>query len=548
MTTERQVANGTVDAAAASPVTVAAPVDWGRYRIEVESTGPDGTSTSYEFYAGYYVEAGSDTPDTLEAALDKERYIAGDTAHLRLEPQFAGTALVMVVDDRIIDMQAVEVPAEGTTVALEVTDDWGPGAYVTALLYRPADADEKRMPARALGLAYAEVDPGDRRLDVTLDAPAQALPRQPFAAKVALADAQPGDTAYVAVAAVDLGILNLTNFRVPDPDGWYFGQRQLGVQIRDLYGNLIDPTQGEMGALRVGGDEGGARLGTPPATSVLVALHSGVVTVGEDGTAEVSFDMPDFAGTVRLMAMAWTAAAVGHASADVTVRDPVVVTLSPPRFLRIGDTSRLLVEIDNVDGAPGDYRVELLTGDGLATDSGETTVSLGRGARAALELPLTGTALGDNELRLLVTGPGGTVLAKELVLGVRAPSVPQTASETLPLAPGESVTLDGGRFAGMLPHTGALTLAVGPVARLDVPGLLLALDRYPYGCAEQVASRAFPLLYLNEVAEMIGMGTDDAIDQRIRDAIADLLAKQHSGGGFGLWGPFSAPTCGSIPT
>ena len=140
----------------------------------------------------------------------------------------------------------------------------------------------------------------------------------------------------MAVAAVDLGILNLTHFEVPDPDGWYFGQRQLGVEFRDLYGQLIDPTQGMLGAVRSGGDEAASRLGTPPATSVLVALHSGVVEVGPDGTATVTFDMPDFSGTVRLMAMAWTDTAVGHASADVVVHDPVVTTLSPPRFLRLG--------------------------------------------------------------------------------------------------------------------------------------------------------------------------------------------------------------------
>src|SRR5690606_4076791 len=155
----------------------------------------------------------------------------------------------------------------------------------------------------------------------------------------------------------------------------------------------------------------------------------------------------------------------------------VVVTLSPPRFLRLGDTSRLLVEIDNVDGPAGDYRVELITGEGLASDTAETTVSLTEDERTALELTLAGTALGDNDVRVIVTGPDGKALVKELVLGVRAPAAPQTSSETLPLTPGESITLDAGRFAGMLPHTGSLTLAVGPVARLDVPGVLLALDR-----------------------------------------------------------------------
>src|SRR5690606_29638957 len=99
-----------------------------------------------------------------------------------------------------------------------------------------------------------------------LEAPSVTLPRQPFSVKVTLPNATAGQQAYVAVAAVDLGILNLTNFKTPDPDGWFFGQRQLGMDIRDLYGSLIDPTQGIPGALRSGGDGGASRLGTPPPT------------------------------------------------------------------------------------------------------------------------------------------------------------------------------------------------------------------------------------------------------------------------------------------
>ena len=125
---------------------------------------------------------------------------------------------------------------------------------------------------------------------------------------------------------------------------------------------------------------------------MLVAQHSGVVKVGADGKAVVSFDMPDFNGTVRLMAMAWSKQGVGHADRDVIVRDPVVVNLSPPRFLRLEDTSRLLVEVDNVGGQPGDYSVELLTGDGLATTSEKTTQTLAVGGRLSLDLDLTGTA------------------------------------------------------------------------------------------------------------------------------------------------------------
>ena len=539
VTTTRQIANGTIDTVAGGPVTIASPVDWGRYRLEVDSTGDNPTSSSYEFYAGYYyADAGSDTPDTLQVALDKPSYRAGDTAHLKLDPQFAGTALVMVVDDRIIDMKAVSVPAGGTTVDLPVTDDWGPGAYVTATLYRPSSAAERRMPARALGLAFADVDPGDRKIKVDLDAPKEARPQQPFTTTIKLPNVPAGTKAYVAVAAVDLGILNLTHFTTPDPDGYFYGQRQLGVEFRDLYGQLIDPTQGILGALRSGGDEAASRLGTPPATSVLVALHSGIVEVGADGTATVTFNMPDFSGTVRVMAMAWTATAVGHSSADVIVHDPVVVTLSPPRFLRLDDNSRLLVEINNISGPAGTYKVELDPGDGLTTDAATTSIDLAAGARTSLKLGLTGTGLGDQHLKLILTQPDGVAQVKELTLGVRASAAPQTTSELIPLPPSASVSLDAKRFADLVPHTSELTLAIGPIARLNVPELLGQLDRYPYGCAEQLSSRAMPLLYLNDVAQMLGMGNDDALNQRIKDAIASLLSNQTSTGGFGLWGPY----------
>ena len=81
----------------------------------------------------------------------------------------------------------------------------------------------------------------------------------------------------------------------------------------------------------------------------------GIVNVGADGTADVAFDIGDFAGTVRVMAVAWSKGKVGHASADVTVRDPVVLTATLPRFLLPGDRSSVHLDLDNVEGQAGDY-------------------------------------------------------------------------------------------------------------------------------------------------------------------------------------------------
>ena len=60
------------------------------------------------------------------------------------------------------------------------------------------------------------------------------------------------------VAAVDVGILNLTKYKAPDPEAWFFGQRRLGIELRDLYGRLIDGSLGATGRIRTGGDGGAA--------------------------------------------------------------------------------------------------------------------------------------------------------------------------------------------------------------------------------------------------------------------------------------------------
>ena len=284
------------------------------------------------------------------------------------------------------------------------------------------------MPARALGLTWAKVDPGARDLDVSLGVVDEMRPRQAMTIPVAIGNLPAGTEAFVTVAAVDVGILNLTNFQPPAPDDWYFGQRKLGMDIRDLYGLLIDRMQGVPGVIRSGGDGGPARLAAPPPTEKLVAFYSGIVAVGPDGKASVSFDMPEFNGTVRVMAMAWSKTGVGHAVKDVLVRDPVVVTASLPQFLAAGDTSRLLVEVNNVAGPAGDYKLSVET-DGHRHDAEDFEPHRRRSRRrsgSASIMPISGPKVGDFSIKVSLASPSGEVWPKELALGVRPAGMPVT--------------------------------------------------------------------------------------------------------------------------
>src|SRR6202043_151375 len=120
-------------------------------------------------------------------------------------------------------------------------------------------------------------------------------------------------------------------------------------------------------------------------------------------------------------------------------------------------------------------------------------------------------------------------------LAVKPATQVLTRRTVRPIAKGESITLSSDLIADLVPGTGAVALSVGPSTALDVATLLKALDRYPYGCSEQITSRALPLLYVNDLAAEAHLALDAAIDQRIRDAIDRLLARQGSNGSFGLW-------------
>ena len=536
VTRRERVAEGEVALDGATEIAV--PVNWGEYVLTVAQA--DGTAlTSVPFSAGWFAAAdAASTPDTLDLSLDKAAYAAGDVAKLRLVPRFAGKAVVMVLSNRLVAMQAVDVAEGETVIDLPVTDDWGAGVYVTAQVLRPMDVAAGRNPARALGLAHAGVDPGARALATTVEVPAEADPRGILPVAVKVDGVAEGEAAYVTIAAVDQGILNLTGFAAPDPQGHYFGQRKLGVGIRDIYGRLIDGMNGAEGTVRSGGDAGAqARLQAPPPTEELVAYFTGPIEVGADGYARAEFTLPAFNGTVKVMAVAWSKSGVGQGAADVLVRDPVVVTASLPRFMAPGDESRVLLEIVHAAGPFGTMGLAL-SGDGVTLGDAPATVDLAEKGKQVIAVPMTAGDEGVQEITVTLTTPDGKALTKVLSLPVMRGDPEVVRVSRFDLATGQTFSFDDAVLAGYLPGARA-TLAIGPLARLNAPGLLAALDRYPYGCTEQMTSKAMPLLYFDEVAQAMSLPWSDDLRGRVQQAVAEILTHQGAEGGFGLWSPGS---------
>ena len=544
VTVTRRVTSGKIDLADDKPGRVSVPVAYGRYRLEIASAIPDGPESSVAFNAGWVVgEDTADNPEALDVALDKASYKAGETAKLRIATKHAGKVLVAVLGGAAHHLDEVEIGKGGGEIAVPVGADLGPGAYVAAIQYRAMDEVQKRMPARAIGIKWLALDQTQRTLDVAMLSPDKIRSGTRLNVPLTIGGLAAGEEARVVVAAVDVGILNMTRYKSPAPEAWFNAQRRLGLEIRDFYGRLIDGMRAERGALRSGGDgdEGMASQGAPPVEET-VALFSGITRVGADGKAEVGFDLPDFNGSVRLMAVAWSKGKVGHADREVIVRDRIAVTASGPRFLTLGDEARLELALHNVEGPAALYEATLtedaVTGAGRQLAS--RAIQLDAGARKTESLALKPTRVGQQTIDVRVTGPDGIQIDRQLTYDVKPPAGDVKRTTLARLAgKGGKITLSPELAHDLIEQRTRISLSVGPMARLDVPGLLAQLDRYPYGCAEQTVSRALPLLYSNLVASRIGLGTDRELAARIEKAIDRVMEMQDGSGAFGAWGPAS---------
>ena len=263
--TTKRVADGQFDVAADRPARISLPLQWGRYRLEVTTPDRNGPATSVAFDAGWYAEASADTPDLLEVALDKPEYAPGDSMTVAVTARTAGKVTLNVVADRLISTITQDVQPGVTQLRVPVGNDWGSGAYLVATLRRPLDTQAQRMPGRAIGVQWFAINRKARTLAINLGLPSVLRPNSALRIPVKVEGLAAGEEARIVVAAVDVGILNLTNYKPPAPDDYYLGQRRLTTDLRDLYGQLIDGMQGTRGQVRTGGDVLGAELQGSPA-------------------------------------------------------------------------------------------------------------------------------------------------------------------------------------------------------------------------------------------------------------------------------------------
>jgi uncharacterized protein YfaS (alpha-2-macroglobulin family) len=512
-----------ISISAAAPLHFAKSLDWGRYRIEV--TQPGGlAATSYRFRSGWADTDSPDVPDRVDVSTETRSVPAGQSARVHITPPFAGEATVLVLSDRVFSIRALAVPEAGADVDVPVEASWGPGAYVTVHVFRAGGKPGAR-PSRAIGLTWVGVDPAARTLPLALDVPEKFPPRARALIKLKTAPA-----AWVSLAAVDEGILRLTRFVSPDPAPHFLGRRRLGLDIRDDWGRLLAPADGEPTLLKQGGDE--SAFARPEIPQRTVTLFTPPVQADAQGNIAIPLDLPDFNGQIRLMAVGWSGSRIGAASADVLVRDPLVVEALLPRFLAPGDTARLPVLLHNLDLPAGDAAVSLST-DGPLELGGPARLAmkLEPGAQGFPATTLRGTGAGRGVLHMDVTGPAGFHLLRDVAITVRPARGRLTVAAGAEILPGAEALVrpadDPDKFVA---GTWRLTGTFGAPVRYDTAALVQSLGNYPYSCLEQATSRGLPLAVLPD-----GPAAGDGRLARLQQQVQSVLDRQRYDGAFGLW-------------
>ncbi len=530
------------------------PVGYGHYRVEVRDPA-NNLTTSTRFHAGYNwyarwrdTNSGSQAahPDKVTMALDKPLYKGGDIAQVTIVPPTAGEAIVMVEGDGPLWMQRVSIAKEGTTVAIPVDEKWDKhNLYVTAVVLRKGDDKQAITPNRSFGMTHLALDRTARKLQVDINLPDKVLPEQTVNAELKINGAANNMTGevYVTLAAVDVGVLSISDFETPDPFEYFFGQRAYSVQSRDIYDKVIEVNNAQKAQLRFGGDADLSRGGKKPQSEVqIVSLFSGPVKV-QNGVANIPLKLPAFNGQLRLMAVAYGVARFGHSEKAITVAAPVVTQIAMPRFLAMGDTTTIALDLNNISDEAQTLDIDFGASGPVALESASQTLTLASKQATTLRFEVKATGhTGQAQFDLTVKGikvDGQTsTIKRSWKLGLRPPYPAVMLSKQKILRNREKIGLDGKDIAHMIPETVEAVLSVDNKVQMNLSSHLKHLLAYPYGCLEQTSSRAFPLTYATlKNQQRFDLQTIEETSrlEMIKKGIERVASMQLNNGGFGLW-------------
>ena len=506
----------------------------GRYLVRVKDPQGGHSASSIVYFRWYGGRDASVSPARLSFSSDKETYTVGEDITLNI-PSSAGSQILISMESgsRVLDTFWVDGEEESTNVVVSADETMAPNVYTHVMHIQPHGQQNNDLPLRMYGVIPISVEDPDTKLAPVVDVPQELRPES--TARIDVSEENGKEMTYT-IAMVDEGLLDLTNFRTPEPHNQFYAREALGVKTWDMFQFVSDAYAGNLSRIMAIGGDGEGEQADPLEEAnrfePMVRFEGPfVLKAGEVNRHDIS--VPNYVGSVRTMVIAGQDGAYGQAQETTPVRKPVMVLATLPRVLGPGETVSLPVSVFAMKENVKNVQLRLEAND-LFEDPDQKTMTLNfeePGDQVVNFTLKTKPQIGVGKVRVEATG-GGEMAYHEIEIAVRNPNSPFIDVRSKIVEEGESWS-EAFEAQGM-PGTNTALLEVSRIPPIDFGKRLKYLMRYPHGCIEQTTSTAFPQLFVGKVVEL-SAEKEAEIQKNIDGAISRLGKFQTYSGGLAYW-------------
>ncbi len=479
----------------------------------------------------------------LQIKLNRKDYQPGDEIELSIQAPYTGAGLITIERDKVYAHTWFKADNTASVQRITVPKDFEGTGYVTVQFVRDPASDEVYMSPLSYGAVPFATGLEKRTAKVRLTASEKVKPGETV--KMHLSSDRP---VRAFVFAIDEGILQVARYKTPDPLQFFFQKRALEVQTMQTLDLILPEFRKLLQGAAPGGDgEGEAGKHLNPfkrKRDKPVAWWSGLVDV--DGAKDFTYTVPDsFNGALRVMAVVVNDDTVAAASTQALVRGDIVLLPTIPTSLAPGDTVDIGIGVaNNIAGSGKGVPIKL----GLAVNNGLEVVGE---AMHTLSINERGEASTVFKVRAK-SGAQAVLGSASVIFSATHAKASARLSTDLSVRPASALVtlvqsgtaMGAGELKSQLnayPNFARSDLAVSATPWAFGSALMRYLDRYPYGCTEQITSRMIPGVVLADQPEMASkLAKDFDAKATFAHYIGQLRARQAANGGISAW-PGTSP-------
>lgn len=514
--------------------------DWGRYLVYVKDreSGHATGGTIYIDWPDWRGRSNKTDPSGIKMlafSLDKDSYEIGETATAIIPAAAGGRALVSLENgSTVLQQQWLEVSDQGDTkLTFKITPEMAPNVYLHISLLQPHAQTVNDLPIRMYGIAPVFVTNRQTILQPQIKMPEVLRPETDFNVTVSEKSGKP---MTYTLAIVDDGLLDLTNFKTPDPWNEFYAREALGIRTWDMYDDVLGASGGRYSSLFSTGGDASLKPADAKANRFKpVVKFIGPFYLAKGKQQTHTLKLPMYVGSVRAMVVAGQDGAYGNAEKTAFVRTPLMLLSTLPRVLSTQEEITVPVNVFAMENQVKNVTVSLeASGAGVQiTGNRQQSLTFDQpGDQLAYFTLKTGSKTGKATIHLTASG-NGQQTKETIEIEVRNPNPVVTLRNSQWIEAGQEAELSY-TLAGSSSANNQVQLEVSRIPSVDISRRFDFLYNYQHHCTEQLTSKALPLLFVSQF-KAVDEQEAEKIKTNVQEAIRQIYARQLPNGGFVYW-------------